>query len=213
MQTDPREASTVHITTAAAAKSVDAGTAVFTASKVDVSYSGKLALHDVDMTIYANRVTAFIGPSGCGKSTYIRCFNRMNDLIPGAEVRRRGPLSRSGPLRSGRRPGPGSAADRHGLPEAESRSPSRSTTTSPTGRACIGMTKATSTSVVERSLRQAALWDEVKDRLEGERRCRSRADSSSASASRARSRSSPTCSSWTSRARRSIRSRRRASRI
>jgi phosphate transport system ATP-binding protein len=62
-------------------------TPVFTATGVDVTYSGKLALQGVDMTIYQNQVTAFIGPSGCGKSTYIRCFNRMNDLIPGAEVR------------------------------------------------------------------------------------------------------------------------------
>ena len=47
---------------------------------------GKLALKGVDMKIFESQITAFIGPSGCGKSTYIRCFNRMNDLIPGAEV-------------------------------------------------------------------------------------------------------------------------------
>ena len=92
----------MHITTAAAAEPVGARTAVFTASKVDVSYSGKLALHDVDMTIYANQVTAFIGPSGCGKSTYIRCFNRMNDLIPGRGGGGRDPLPRSGSLRQRR---------------------------------------------------------------------------------------------------------------
>ena len=54
-----------------------------------MSYNGKLALQGVDMTIYKNQVTAFIGPSGCGKSTYIRCFNRMNDLIEGAKCRAR----------------------------------------------------------------------------------------------------------------------------
>ncbi len=93
--------------------------AVFTATQVDVSYSGKLALQGVDMTIYKNQVTAFIGPSGCGKSTYIRCFNRMNDLIPGAEVTGRDPLPRTGSLRQRSRPGAGSSTDRHGLPEAE----------------------------------------------------------------------------------------------
>ena len=45
-----------------------------------------MALKNVDMSIQANEVTALIGPSGCGKSTLLRCFNRMNDLIPGAIV-------------------------------------------------------------------------------------------------------------------------------
>ena len=49
-------------------------------------YSGSLALDDVTMQVRKNFVTAFIGPSGCGKSTFIRCFNRMNDLVPGAVV-------------------------------------------------------------------------------------------------------------------------------
>ena len=60
----------MHIATTAPVEAVGARTAVFTASKIDVSYSGDLALQGVDMTIYANQVTAFIGPSGCGKSTY-----------------------------------------------------------------------------------------------------------------------------------------------
>ena len=82
-----RAESTVHLTTAtAAATPTPKGAAVFTVNGVDVSYGSKLALKGVDMTIYENQVTAFIGPSGCGKSTYIRCFNRMNDLIPGAAV-------------------------------------------------------------------------------------------------------------------------------
>ena len=59
---------------------------VFDIDALSVSYSGNLALKDVTMEVRKNFVTAFIGPSGCGKSTFIRCFNRMNDLIPGAEV-------------------------------------------------------------------------------------------------------------------------------
>ena len=60
--------------------------AVFHVANLDVAYSGKVALKGVGVDIYENTVTAFIGPSGCGKSTFIRCFNRMNDLIVGATV-------------------------------------------------------------------------------------------------------------------------------
>jgi phosphate transport system ATP-binding protein len=53
---------------------------------VSFAYSGKQVLHDVSMDIPANQVTAFIGPSGCGKSTLLRCINRINDRIPGAKI-------------------------------------------------------------------------------------------------------------------------------
>jgi phosphate transport system ATP-binding protein len=59
---------------------------VFSVSGLGVYYSGKPAIEEVSLDVYRNTVTAFIGPSGCGKSTFIRCFNRMNDLIPGAKV-------------------------------------------------------------------------------------------------------------------------------
>ena len=59
---------------------------VFDVQQVGVSYDGNLAVRDVSMEIYARQVTAIIGPSGCGKSTFIRVFNHMNDLIPGAKV-------------------------------------------------------------------------------------------------------------------------------
>lgn len=59
---------------------------VFEAEGVKVFYSGFLALVDVYLQIPSNQIVAFIGPSGCGKSTLLRCFNRMNDLIPGAKV-------------------------------------------------------------------------------------------------------------------------------
>src|SRR6478672_10159105 len=54
---------------------------------VSVAYSGATAVRNVDMDIHKTLVTAFIGPSGCGKTTLLRSLNRMNDLIPGAEVR------------------------------------------------------------------------------------------------------------------------------
>ena len=51
------------------------------AKNVDVYYGAKQALFDINMDIEANKVTALIGPSGCGKSTFLRCLNRMNDVI------------------------------------------------------------------------------------------------------------------------------------
>lgn len=53
---------------------------------MDFNYGAKRALHNIQMEIPAQKVTAFIGPSGCGKSTLLRCFNRINDRIPGARI-------------------------------------------------------------------------------------------------------------------------------
>jgi len=54
---------------------------------LNLYYGDKQALHDINMVIPTNRVTAFIGPSGCGKSTLLRCFNRMNDLVDGCSIK------------------------------------------------------------------------------------------------------------------------------
>lgn len=54
--------------------------------RLSLYYGSKQALHDVGMQIPRNRVTAFIGPSGCGKSTLLRCFNRMNDLVDDCRI-------------------------------------------------------------------------------------------------------------------------------
>ena len=64
----------------------DGREALFSVKDLKVSYGDVPALQDVSLDIYRNFITAFIGPSGCGKSTFIRCFNRMNDLIPTAVV-------------------------------------------------------------------------------------------------------------------------------
>jgi phosphate transport system ATP-binding protein len=56
------------------------------AEKVSVYYGSTLAVREVSLTVPKNKIVAFIGPSGCGKSTMLRCFNRMNDLIPGTRV-------------------------------------------------------------------------------------------------------------------------------
>ena len=59
---------------------------IFDVRDVTVTYGDRPAIRNVTMPIHRNEITALIGPSGCGKSTFIRCFNRMNDLIPGAKV-------------------------------------------------------------------------------------------------------------------------------
>jgi phosphate transport system ATP-binding protein len=62
-------------------------TAALTVKDLRLSYGEKEALHGIDMIIPKKRVTAFIGPSGCGKSTLLRCFNRMNDLVDGCNIK------------------------------------------------------------------------------------------------------------------------------
>ena len=93
-------------------------TVVFDTKNVHVRYGKALALKDVSMDIYKNHVTAFIGPSGCGKSTFIRCFDRMNDLIESARIEGQILYHGQDLYGTGRRSGRGAEADRHGLPEA-----------------------------------------------------------------------------------------------
>ncbi len=160
----PRTDSTVHLaaTPSRSTSTVDRA-AVFTVASVDVSYSGKLALQGVDMAIYENQVTAFIGPSGCGKSTYIRCFNRMNDLIPGAVVE--GEILYHGQDLYEKGVDPVQVRRLIGMvfqkPNPFVKSIYENVAYGPR---VLGMKKDMDERV-ERSLRQAALWDEVKDRL------------------------------------------------
>ena len=148
-----------------------------------------------------------IGPSGCGKSTFIRCFNRMNDLILGAKVKGE-LLLRPRPLRP--KVDPVEVRKRIGMVfQKPNPFPKSIYDNVALARACSGG-RTTSTDV-ERALQQAALWDEVKHRLKASA-LSSREASSSVSASPGVSPSSPTSSSWTSRRPRSTRSRRRGSR-
>jgi phosphate transport system ATP-binding protein len=133
---------------------------------VSVHYGAKKAIDDVSIDIGSEHVTAFIGPSGCGKSTFLRCLNRMNDTIPSArvegEIRLDGEdiyassmdvvqlRARVGMVFQKPNPFPKSIYENvaygpriHGLASA----------------------KSEMDQVVERSLRRAGLWDEVKDRL------------------------------------------------
>ncbi len=135
--------------------------------EVSVYYGQKQALKDVSLDINANQVIALIGPSGCGKSTYLRCLNRMNDVIEGCRVDGRITLdgndiydpkldvvqlrARVGMVFQKPNPFPKSIYDNiaygpriHGLAD----------------------NRAQLDQVVETSLRKAGLWEEVKDRLE-----------------------------------------------
>jgi phosphate transport system ATP-binding protein len=141
------------------------GTHVFDANGISIYYSAFRAVTDVSFSIYENEITAFIGPSGCGKTTVLRSLNRMNDLIAGARVEgdvryRDAPLYGPGvsPIAVRRRigmvfqkpnPFPKSIYDNIAY-----------------GPRINGIrNKGKLDEIVERSLRQSALWDEVKNRL------------------------------------------------
>jgi phosphate transport system ATP-binding protein len=136
---------------------------VFSVSGLGVSYSGKSALEDVELDVFRNTVTAFIGPSGCGKSTFIRCFNRMNDLIPGAKVE--GTVLYHGADLYGRDVDPVEIRRRIGMvfqkPNPFPKSIYDNVAFGPRVLSLHGNLDER----VEGALRQAALWDEVKDRL------------------------------------------------
>lgn len=137
--------------------------AVFNVEGVKVYYGGFLALVDVYIKIPEKQIVAFIGPSGCGKSTLLRCFNRMNDLIPGAKVEGRlnyrdrniyDPKINSVKLRRQvgmvfQRPNPFPKSIYENIAF---------------GPRANGY-KGNFDQLVEDSLRRAAIWDEVKDKL------------------------------------------------
>jgi phosphate transport system ATP-binding protein len=136
---------------------------LFDVSDLTVTYSGVPALRGVSLEIYKNNVTAFIGPSGCGKSTFIRCFNRMNDLIPTAEVE--GTILYHGADLYA--PGVDSVEVRKRIGmvfQKPNPFPKSIYDNVAFGPRVNGM-KEDLDEVVERSLRSAALWDEVSDRL------------------------------------------------
>ena len=136
---------------------------VFSVSDLGVSYSGKSALEDVQLDVFRNTVTAFIGPSGCGKSTFIRCFNRMNDLIPGAKVE--GTVLYHGADLYGRDIDPVEIRRRIGMVfQKPNPFPKSIYDNIAFGPRVLGM-KGSLDERVEGALQHAALWDEVKDRL------------------------------------------------
>jgi len=138
---------------------------VFEVSKLDVYYSGYKAVRNVELTIRENQITAFIGPSGCGKTTVLRCLNRMNDLIPGARVD--GRVLYRGVDLYGSTVSPTLVRRRIGMVfQKPNPFPKSIYDNIAFGPRVNGVRdRAKLDAIVEKSLRGAALWDEVKDRL------------------------------------------------
>jgi phosphate transport system ATP-binding protein len=136
---------------------------VFGVRDLSVSYGSSLALAGVNLEIYKNVITALIGPSGCGKSTFIRCLNRMNDLVPGIKVG--GQTLYHGVDLYGRDVDPVEVRRRIGMvfqrPNPFPKSIYDNVAFAPKKLGLAGDVDER----VERALRGAALWDEVKDRL------------------------------------------------
>ena len=136
---------------------------VFKIENVDLFYGEKQALKKINLELYKNKVTAFIGPSGCGKSTLLRCLNRMNDLFEGCRVD--GTILYEG-------------QDISKLNTLELRTKVGMVFQNPNpfpmsiydniayGPRCQGIkNKEVLNKIVEESLKKAALYEEVKDRL------------------------------------------------
>jgi phosphate transport system ATP-binding protein len=136
---------------------------VFDVDGLAVSYGSKQAIRDVTMDIFKNRVTAFIGPSGCGKSTLIRCFNRLNDLVPSARIDGRIAYHGRDLYASG--VDPVMVRTRIGMVFQKPNPFPKSIYDNVAFGPRVLRQKSNLSDRVEQALRRAALWDEVKDRL------------------------------------------------
>lgn len=138
---------------------------IFKIKDLQLFYGDNEALKGIDMTIYRNKVTAFIGPSGCGKSTFLRCLNRMNDLIDNVTINGSVEFNEENIYNQG--------VDIVDLRtkvgmvfQAPNPFPMSIYDNVAYGLRCQGVKdKKILNQVVEESLKKAALWDEVSDRL------------------------------------------------
>ena len=137
--------------------------AALAAENLMVWYGASLALRDITIAIPRNRITALIGPSGCGKSTLLRCFNRMNDLIPGARME--GSITFDGRDLAAADVDPVALRRRIGMVFQKPNPFPKSIYQNVAWGARINGYKGDMDDLVERSLRRAALWDEVKSKL------------------------------------------------
>jgi len=127
-------------------------------------YGKNHALHGVNLTVTPHSVTAAIGPSGCGKSTFLRCLNRMHELIPGA--RAEGTLLIDGKDLLGRDVDPVTLRRRVGMVfQRPNPFPTMSIRDNVAAGLKLNRLPGNHDEIVERTLRQSALWEEVKDRL------------------------------------------------
>jgi len=134
------------------------------AKDLNVFYGNFHAVKDVNLTIEKNKITALIGPSGCGKSTVLRCFNRMNDLIPVARVQ--GDVLFHGKNIYDPDVDPVQVRRRIGMVFQKPNPFPKSIYDNVVWGAKINGFRGDFDALVEESLRGAALWDEVKDKLD-----------------------------------------------
>jgi len=134
------------------------------AENLNVYYGSTLAVREVNLDIPKNKVVAFIGPSGCGKSTVLRCFNRMNDLIPSARVT--GTISFRGTNLYANSVDPVELRRRIGMVFQKPNPFPKSIYDNIAFGARINGYKGDMDELIEMSLRRAAIWDEVKDKLQ-----------------------------------------------
>ena len=148
-----------------AASAPASGTPIFDVKNVSIWYSDFKAVTNVSLPIYEREITAFIGSSGSGKTTVLRSFNRMNDLVPGARLE--GEIDYRGESLYGPEVSPIAVRRRIGMvfqkPNPFPKSIYDNVAYGP--RINGERNKKKLDEIVERSLRGAALWDEVKDRL------------------------------------------------
>ncbi len=145
-------------------RSSPSGETVYQIDDLSFYYGSVRALRDVSMAIYANQITALIGPSGCGKTTFLRCLNRMNDLVGGSRVEGRIRLHGQDLYHSSVKPI--ELRRRVGMvfqkPNPFPKSIFENVAFAPRAN---GVKRSELGDVVESSLRAAVLWDEVKDKL------------------------------------------------
>jgi phosphate transport system ATP-binding protein len=137
---------------------------VFDLAGVSVYYGEFTAVRDIDLQIRANDITAFIGPSGCGKSTVLRTLNRMNDLIPSARIE--GSVSYHGLDLYGPDVDPVEVRRRIGMVFQKPNPFPKSVYDNVTFGPKLAGARADLDDIVEDSLKRAALWDEVRDKLD-----------------------------------------------
>jgi len=138
---------------------------ILTVDRLSLWYGKSRALHDITLHVPEKKITAFIGPSGCGKSTLLRCFNRMNDLVDG--VRTEGTIQFEGQSIHDPQLDVNALRSRIGMVFQKSNPFPKSIYENVAfGCRIQGINRKRDLDpVVERSLKSAALWDEVKDRL------------------------------------------------
>jgi phosphate transport system ATP-binding protein len=139
------------------------GKTIIETRELSLWYGDFRALRDVTMQVPARHITALIGPSGCGKSTFLRCFNRMNELIPGTRVQGEVLYHDENLYEAGT--DPVEVRRRIGMVFQKPNPFPKSIYENVAWGARINGYKGDMDALVEKSLQQAALWDEVKDKL------------------------------------------------